>query len=55
MQDLFTFEYEGEDTDGKLFGTFRPSGLRPHFLSRAQYFGLDRALLEAVAMNAEGR
>jgi pilus assembly protein CpaF len=55
MQDLFTFEYEGEDSDGKLFGTFRPSGLRPHFLSRAQYYGLDRALLEAVAMNAEGR
>jgi len=55
MQDLFTFEYEGEDSDGKLFGTFRPSGLRPHFLPRAQYYGLDRALLEAVAMNAEGR
>ncbi len=55
MQDLFTFEYEGEDADGKLTGTFRPSGLRPHFLSRAQYFGLDRALLEAVAMSAEGR
>jgi len=55
MQDLFTFEYEGEDADGKLFGTFRPSGLRPHFLPRAQYYGLDRALIEAVAMSAEGR
>lgn len=55
MQDLFIFEYEGEDSDGKLFGTFRPTGLRPHFLSRAQYFGLDRALLEAVSMKAENR
>jgi len=47
-QDLFTFEYTGEDQTGKLKGVFRPSGLRPHFLSRAQYFGLDRALMEAV-------
>jgi pilus assembly protein CpaF len=47
-QDLFAFEYEGEDPDGRLRGTFRSSGLRPHFTPKAQYFGLDRALLEAV-------
>ena len=47
-QDLFTFEFEGEDADGTLHGTFKSTGLRPHFLSRAQYFGLDRALMEAV-------
>src|SRR5690606_25163506 len=29
-QDLFTFEFEGEDADGKLRGSFRPSGLRPN-------------------------
>jgi pilus assembly protein CpaF len=52
MQDLFTFQYEGEDTDGKLFGVFKPSGMRPHFLPRAQYFGLERALMEAVSGNA---
>ena len=49
MQDLFLFRYEGEDADGKLIGTFEPSGLRPHFMPRAQYFGLDRALMEAVS------
>ncbi len=54
MQDLFTFEYEGEDTDGKLFGTFKPTGMRPHFLPRAKYFGLDRALMEAVSSGAGG-
>ena len=48
MQDLFTFEYEGEDKDGRLRGSFRCSGLRPHFTSKAQFFGLDRSLLEAV-------
>lgn len=53
MQDLFAFHYEGEDADGKLTGSFLSSGLRPHFLPRAQYFGLDRALLEAVSATGE--
>lgn len=53
MQDLFTFRYQGEDSDGKLFGNFDPSGLRPHFISKAQYYGLDRALMEAVSATSE--
>ena len=52
-QDLFTFQFEGEDTEGKLFGTFRGSGLRPHFTTKAEYFGLGRALMEAVSSAAE--
>jgi pilus assembly protein CpaF len=48
-QELFSYEYEGEDADGRLRGTFKSSGLRPHFTPKAAYFGLDRALLEAVA------
>jgi len=47
-QDLFTYQYEGQMPDGSLKGTFVSSGLRPHFITRAEYFGLDRALLEAV-------
>jgi pilus assembly protein CpaF len=47
-QDLFTYEFEGEDADGKLRGTFKSSGLRPHFTPKAAYFGLDRALLEVI-------
>ncbi len=47
-QDLFSFEFEGEDSDGKLFGKFNSSGLRPNFTPKAAYFGLDRALLEAI-------
>jgi pilus assembly protein CpaF len=35
--------------DGKLKGRFESSGLRPHFTQRAEYYGLDRALLEAMA------
>ncbi len=48
MQDLFSFEYTGEGADGRLQGNFRSHGIRPHFADKASYFGLERALLEAV-------
>jgi pilus assembly protein CpaF len=47
-QDLFTYEFKGESADGKLAGAFKSSGLRPHFLPRAAYYGLDRVLMEAM-------
>ncbi len=47
-QDLFTFQFTGEGADGLLRGNFVSSGIRPAFLPRAEYFGLDRALLEAI-------
>lgn len=48
-QELFTYEFEGEGSDGKLIGNFRSSGLRPAFLQKAEYFGLGRALMEAMS------
>lgn len=48
-QDLFHFEVDGETSDGKLTGRFISSGLRPNFLPKAAYFGLDKALMETVA------
>jgi pilus assembly protein CpaF len=48
-QDLFVYEFEGEDADGKLRGTFKSSGLRPNFTPKAAYFGLDRLLVEAMS------
>ena len=47
-QDLFAYQYEGESADGSLRGTFQSSGIRPAFLPRAQYYGLERALIEAI-------
>jgi pilus assembly protein CpaF len=47
-QELFTYQFQGETGEGRLRGTFQPSGIRPAFLPRAEYFGLDRALLEAI-------
>jgi pilus assembly protein CpaF len=48
-QDLFTYQYEGELPDGRLKGSFNSSGLRPHFITRAEYYGLDQALVEAMS------
>jgi pilus assembly protein CpaF len=47
-QELFTFQFQGETSDGKLRGVFQSSGIRPNFLPRAEYYGLDRALLEII-------
>ncbi|WP_309087440.1 CpaF family protein [Phenylobacterium sp.] len=47
-QELFSYKFEGEAADGKLKGRFESSGLRPNFTSRAEYFGLDRMLLDAI-------
>jgi pilus assembly protein CpaF len=47
-QELFSYKFEGEGADGMLKGRFESSGLRPHFATRAEYFGLDRLLVEAM-------
>jgi pilus assembly protein CpaF len=47
-QELFAYRFEGEAADGRLKGRFESSGLRPAFTTRAEYFGLDRMLLEAI-------
>jgi pilus assembly protein CpaF len=47
-QDLFVYQFEGEDQNGVLQGTFQSTGIRPAFLPKAEYYGLERALLEAL-------
>ncbi len=49
LQDLFVFEYQGENRDGTLRGDFVPAPVRPHFSKRAAYFGLEEALLEVMS------
>ncbi|MCC7260768.1 MAG: CpaF family protein [Alphaproteobacteria bacterium] len=48
-QDLFRYVFEGEDSTGKLVGRFESTGVRPHFMERAEYFGLGKALMEAMS------
>lgn len=50
MQDLFVFEFTGEDANGKILGQHRPTGLRPAFWDKARYFGLEAKLAEALEM-----
>lgn len=47
-QELFLYEFTGEDAEGNLTGQFRSTGLRPNFIDKAKYYGLDRALMEAL-------
>jgi pilus assembly protein CpaF len=47
-QELFNFEFHGEDSKGNLRGRFNSTGLRPNFTEKAVYFGLERVLLDAI-------
>ena len=48
MNDVFHYEYEGENTDGTLRGRFKVSRVRPSFMARLEYFNLDRAWIAAI-------
>ena len=51
MQDLFNFVRKGIGPDGRVIGSFEPSGIRPRFLDRLTVAGilLPAALFENVA------
>lgn len=48
LQDLFVFEFLGEDSNGRVIGRHRATGLRPAFWDKARYYGLDRDLAQAL-------
>jgi pilus assembly protein CpaF len=52
---LFTYRYVGENPDGSLRGDFEPSGGRPRFLPRLEYFGLATAFLQALGAQPKER
>jgi pilus assembly protein CpaF len=48
-QDLFVYEVQGEDPNGKIVGRHRSTGIaRPHFWDRARYYNEERRLAEAL-------
>ena len=47
-QELYSYKFDGEGEDGSLRGHFETAGMRPAFTPRAEYFGLDRLLVEAI-------
>ncbi len=50
LQDLITFELEGEDENGKLLGAHVFSGVRPNLWDKARYYGLEQKLANALEM-----
>lgn len=53
LNDIFQWEYEGEEPGGRLRGTYRVSRARPGFAPRLAYFGLDRAWYAALEDSGE--
>ena len=48
-QDLMTFDFEGEDANGKIIGRHCSTGIgRPVFWERARYFGEENRLADAI-------
>ncbi len=48
MNDVCTLEYTGEDGAGRVLGRYITPRLRPGFADRLEYFGLDRAWMDAL-------
>ncbi len=48
LQNLFTFEQEGEDDKGMILGELRSTGLRPYLAEKAAKFGREAELMETV-------
>jgi pilus assembly protein CpaF len=48
MNDVFTFEFQGEDAKGRLQGRWVSPGIRPAFSDRLEYFGLLPAWMAAL-------
>jgi pilus assembly protein CpaF len=40
LQDIFTFERQGVDAEGRIIGQFRATGVRPKFSDRCRIFGV---------------
>jgi len=40
LQDIFNFVRKGIGPDGKVMGSFEPSGIRPNFLERLRVAGI---------------
>jgi pilus assembly protein CpaF len=50
-RDIFTFNFQGENHDGQIEGTFEPSRLRPDLAAKAAQYGLERQLLSSVGIS----
>ncbi len=47
MNDVASFVFEREDSQGRIIGHYESGAMRPKFFGRLEYFGMDRAWLQA--------
>jgi pilus assembly protein CpaF len=47
-QELFRFNYDASSFDEEVRGSYDSTGMRPLFADRAAYFGMEKALVEAM-------
>lgn len=52
LNDLFTFEFNGEGPNGELLGRWVSSRVRPAFMNKLRYYGLDQAFVDAMESGA---
>ena len=48
MNDIFQYVMSGEDTNGRINGTYKVSKARPSFINRLAYFGLDKQWMQVL-------
>ncbi|WP_245215657.1 CpaF family protein [Pararoseomonas baculiformis] len=48
MNEIFTFEYEGDGPDGRIRGRWTSPATRPGFIDRLEYFGFADAWMRSV-------
>ncbi len=47
--EIFTYEFDREDDQRRFVGRFVYSGVRPQFVEKARYFGIENLLLKALS------
>ncbi|MBY0355883.1 MAG: CpaF family protein [Rickettsiales bacterium] len=52
-QPIFTFKMKGMKSDGTMDGEFTCSGIRPRFAPKAEYFGIEKELMECLGIIAK--
>lgn len=45
LRELFQYRFIEENEDSKLIGVFEPTGVRPRFIKRLSYYGLDKEFM----------
>lgn len=48
LQDLFVLDFQGEDENGKLICTQKPTGIRPKYFDQMRQFNVDHLCIEAM-------